>query len=40
MKADGPIKRDGWSGMVTLRRPEFEPVTVWFSRAVGALMKP
>ena len=30
MKADGPIKRDSWSGMAMLRRPECEPVTVCF----------
>ena len=40
VKADGPIKRDSWSGMAVLRRPECEPVTVWFSRTVGALLKP
>ena len=40
VKADGPIKRDSWSGIVMLRRPECEPVTVWFSRTVGALLKP
>ena len=40
VKADGPIKRDIWSGMAVLRRPECEPVTVWFSRTVGALLKP
>ena len=40
MKADGPIKRDSWSGMAMLRRPECEPVTVWFSRTAGALLKP
>ena len=40
MKAEGPIKRDSWSGMAVLRHPECEPVTVWFSRTVGALLKP
>ena len=40
VKADGPMKRDSWSAMVMLRRPECEPVTVWFSRTVGALLKP
>ena len=40
VKADGPIKRDSWSGIAMLRRPECEPVTVWFSRTVGALLKP
>ena len=40
VKADGPIKRDSWSGMVMLRRPECELVTEWFSRTVGALLKP
>ena len=40
VKADGPIKRDSWSGMAMLRCPECEPVTVWFSRTVGALLKP
>ena len=40
MKADGPIKRDSWSGMAMLRRPECEPVTVWFSRTVEARWKP
>ena len=30
VKADGPIKRDSWSGIAMLRRPECEPVTVWF----------
>ena len=40
VKADGPIKRDSWSEMAMLRRPECEPVTVWFSRTVGALLKP
>ena len=39
-KADGPIKRDSWSGRAVLRRPECEPVMVWFSRTVGALVKP
>ena len=39
-KAGGPMKRDSWSGMAMLRRPECEPVTVWFSRTVGALLKP
>ena len=29
-KADGPIKRETWSGMAVLRRPECEPVMVWF----------
>ena len=29
-KADGPIKREIWSGMAVLRRPECEPVMVWF----------
>ena len=38
--ADGPIKRDSWSGMAMLRRPACQPVTVWFSRTVGALLKP
>ena len=36
--AGGPIKRDGWFGMAALRRPECEPVTVWCSRTVGALL--
>ena len=40
VKADGPIKRDSWSEMAMLRRPECEPVTVWFSRTVGGLLKP
>ena len=40
VKADGPIKRDCWSGMAMLRRPECEPVTVWFLRTAGALLKP
>ena len=40
VKADGPIKRDSWFRMAVLRRPECEPVTVWFSRTVGALLKP
>ena len=40
VKADGPTKRNSWSGMAMLRRPEYEPVTVWFSRTVGALLKP
>ena len=40
VKADGPIKRDSWSGMAVFRRPECEPVTVRFSRTVGALLKP
>ena len=40
VKADSPTKRDVWSGMATLRRPECEPVTVWFLRTVGALLKP
>ena len=40
VKADGPIKRDSWSRIAMLRRPECEPVTVWFSRTVGALLKP
>ena len=40
VKADGPMKRDSWSGMAMLRRPEFEAVTVWFSRTVGAMLKP
>ena len=40
VKADGPMKRECWSGMAMLRRPECEPVTVWFSRTVGALLKP
>ena len=35
VKADGPIKRDSWSERLVLRRPECEPVTVWFSRTVG-----
>ena len=39
VNADGPIKRDRWSEMVVLRRPECEPVTMWFSRTVGALLK-
>ena len=40
VKAGGPIKRDSWSGVAVLRRPECELVTVWFSRTVGALLKP
>ena len=40
VKADGPIKRDSWSGMAMLQRPECEAATVWFSRTVGALLKP
>ena len=40
VKADGPIKRDSWSEMAMLRRPECEPATVWFSWTVGALLKP
>ena len=40
VKADGPMKRDNWSGMAMLRRPECEPVAVRFSRTVGALLKP
>ena len=40
VKAGGPMKRDRWSGMAMLRRPECEPVTVGFSRTVGALLKP
>ena len=40
VKADGPMKRNSWSGMAMLRRPECEPGTVWFSRTVGALLKP
>ena len=40
VKADGPIKRDSWGGMAVLRRPEGEPVTVWFSRTAGVLLKP
>ena len=40
VKADGPMKRDSWSGMAMLRRPECEPVAVRFSRTVGALLKP
>ena len=40
VKADGPVKRDSWSGMAMLRRPECEAATVWFSRKVGALLKP
>ena len=40
VKADGPIKRDSWSGIAMLRRPECEPVTVWFSWTVGAQLKP
>ena len=40
VKDDGPIKRDSWSGIEMLRRPECEPVMVWFSRTVGALVKP
>ena len=40
VKADCPIKLDRWSGMAVLRCPECEPVTVWFSRTVGALLKP
>ena len=40
VNADGPIKRDSWSGRAVLRRPECEPVTVWFLRTVGALLKP
>ena len=39
VKANGPIKRDGWSGMAELRSPGCEPVTVWFSRTVGAMLK-
>ena len=39
VKADGPIKRDKWSGVAVLRRPECEPVTVWLSWTVGALLK-
>ena len=40
VKADGPMKRHSWSGMAMLRRPECEPVTVWFSWTLGALLKP
>ena len=40
VKADGPVKRDSWSGMAMLRRPECEAATVWFWRTVGALLKP
>ena len=40
VKADGPIKRDSWWGTAMLRRPERKPVTVWFSRTAGALLKP
>ena len=40
VKADGPKKRDSWSGMTMLWRPECEQVTVWFSRTVGTLLKP
>ena len=40
VKADGPMKRNSWSGMAMLRRPECEPVTVWLSRTVGARWKP
>ena len=40
VKADDPIKGDSWSGRAVLRRPEYEPVTVWISRTVGALLKP
>ena len=39
VKADGPIKRGSWSGMTVLRHPGCEPVTVWFSRTLGALLK-
>ena len=28
VKADGPTKRDKWSGKPVFRRPEYEPVTV------------
>ena len=40
VKADGPIKRDSWSRIAMLRRTECDPVTVWFSRTVWALLKP
>ena len=40
VNADGPIKRDCWSGITMLRCTECEPVTVRFSRTVGALLKP
>ena len=40
VKADGPMKRDSWSGMAMVRCPECEPLAVWFSRTVGALLKP
>ena len=40
VKADGPIKRNSWSRMAMLRHPENEQVTVWFSRTVGALLRP
>ena len=40
VKADGPIKRDSWSGIAMLRRPECEPVAVRLSPTVGALLKP
>ena len=40
VKADGPMKPDSWSRMAMLRLHECEAVTVWFSRTVGALLKP
>ena len=40
VKVDGSIKRDSWSGRAVLRRLEREPVMVWFSWTVGALLKP
>ena len=40
VKADGPIKRDRWSGMAVLRHPECEPVTMWFSRTCRSRRSP
>ena len=40
VKADGPIKRDSWSGIAMRWRPACEPVTVLFSRTLAALLKP
>ena len=38
MKGRWSDEMNSWSGMVMLRRPEGEPVTVCFSRTVGALL--
>ena len=38
VKADDPIKRDRWSATAVFGHPEGEPLTLWFSRTVGALL--